>query len=899
MFILCLPKHNCKLRFCGVLTTPMVSNADVFNSMDLFLSSLFKDANHTIYGISKNEIVQTFQMCISKSLLRPVTLDNFQLSFKGVGFLVDVIKDCPNCLNDSVLFQVNDAVLFQLTYALKCANELFHILSSKKKDLQHEEYAAFYNDAWLQLFTITESVLQNGSLKGDAWSCAGSLMATLLVHNTTKFQCMFDQVVDGKLVFCPNELCDEASCTVFKGLLVLLGKSSHAFSTLTDNTVVHFMILAKNFITQVSSRTVDVTGYLSLSKCVVEWMITLSKLCEEENSCISVLVEESVDWVLELVSMLLSLFVDSLKHQAKSILSNYLHAVHFLKEDTILTKITQTVFKWNWNERSVYICLTCILTVLPVDIFINLHPNSPAKLLQAIGDQTIATYASHLYCNLSALSWVNRNANKTDELISWFNPILELMLDPDYPHSKQAYDYFLLKLLKIYGADAVEYVVSMMVTGSQDKSNLLYVYAICLQGAQKYGFLKQIMLNDKHSIWKFKVEVSVFQAMLTHHSDKLRLEGFSFLCESWRFTKLNEAEQMELIKYSLPYNLSSHCSSFRQQLLRYLIKFLQRFVTNYQKAAKSGEDAMMERCLKFLDWLLELLFSQLFIGCSYPRRNFTLKLLHQLVLNTFEYRDLFQRLLESFTFCNIETLVDFLKDPFEENQQLSLDVLTNQSVKHHIHYQMNDMLSELSETSLLNCRKSFKSEVSKNASFVLRLVALLSDDVNAQILRLCNILLSFLEEDVNLIKNQLYSITTTPVYGNIFAVRMLLNEVDTKNKNNYKSWRTLVCKCIDLCVQVTSAVQPVVNNDSPEGFLPQPNVADDNFDLNQNTSPCGVVDNHVEAQLVLVASWRSAKESLLLLQHIACNFPLDSSSSVKDAVLSWHQVRKTQMLNLC
>lgn len=86
-------------------------------------------------------------------------------------------------------------------------------------------------------------------------------------------------------------------------------------------------------------------------------------------------------------------------------------------------------------------------------------------------------------------------------------------------------------------------------------------------------------------------------------------------------------------------------------------------------------------------------------------------------------------------------------------------------------------------------------------------------------------------------------------------------------------WRDLIHETIELSFEVTNLVAPIVNNASPEGYIPTNNQSD---------------DNSIHPQSILLCAWRSIKEISLLFGAICTQAKLVSPGSEYGLITEKH-----------
>lgn len=117
---------------------------------------------------------------------------------------------------------------------------------------------------------------------------------------------------------------------------------------------------------------------------------------------------------------------------------------------------------------------------------------------------------------------------------------------------------------------------------------------------------------------------------------------------------------------------------------------------------------------------------------------------------------------------------------------------------------------------------------------------------------------------------------SSPMYGLLQSIRTLLETLKPT-----AAARDVVRGVVDICVQISAVVSPVVCSSSPEGFLPSQEK--EIGLLSQSTVGNG------NAQSLLLCCWHSMKEISLLLGFLAGELPVISDTN-EEGMLSQHQV---------
>ena len=138
-------------------------------------------------------------------------------------------------------------------------------------------------------------------------------------------------------------------------------------------------------------------------------------------------------------------------------------------------------------------------------------------------------------------------------------------------------------------------------------------------------------------------------------------------------------------------------------------------------------------------------------------------------------------------------------------------------------------------------------------------------------------------------KNLLEISCTTPPYGIIRAIRLLfesykaeiIHDVTTDTRNptcplksgsyalKFDMLQEYATRVLTVCFELDEILFPVLGAAAPEGFLPDLNE-------NENVAPeSSKIVRSMNAQMLLVSSWRSMKEICILLTELCVNFPLE------------------------
>ena len=141
----------------------------------------------------------------------------------------------------------------------------------------------------------------------------------------------------------------------------------------------------------------------------------------------------------------------------------------------------------------------------------------------------------------------------------------------------------------------------------------------------------------------------------------------------------------------------------------------------------------------------------------------------------------------------------------------------------------------------------------------------------------------------------------TPMYGVIQSIRTV---VETFHWKPTPAAREVVRGLLEVSVQVSHIVSPVVCSSSPEGFLPDKSESETDKVGLAETSQMSVAETDKEgvavegrtassgtAQSLLLCCWHSMKEISLLLGYLAGELPVISEANKDGGLLSEDQVQ--------
>lgn len=228
---------------------------------------------------------------------------------------------------------------------------------------------------------------------------------------------------------------------------------------------------------------------------------------------------------------------------------------------------------------------------------------------------------------------------------------------------------------------------------------------------------------------------------------------------------------------------------------------------------------------------------------------------------------------------DIKKLYDMLDDTYESNIILATTILNN--LPRDENEKVDDVKSMIS--SALVKATTLKVSGSLSAAYLLG-IHLQSKHAPKAMLKMIEnrpstkdviliaivLLVQNIEKELKIAQKDIISAAkSAPFYGLIFCIRHILEKQEL---GNYPNWEFIVHKLISLCMEISAVVSPIVNNSSPEGFIPTDPEISDNEEM----------DETAVAQMVLVYAWRTVKEVSLLLGEIASKAPYKDANTGRE-----------------
>ncbi|MEQ2208479.1 hypothetical protein XENOCAPTIV_001903, partial [Xenoophorus captivus] len=312
--------------------------------------------------------------------------------------------------------------------------------------------------------------------------------------------------------------------------------------------------------------------------------------------------------------------LDGVRHQTRSLFHNLLRLHQHTKpsssnpaEDPYITELTRSLLGLEWHMRGKYGSLGCLVELHGAEHLLGIEPLLPSHLLDLMGDQTLAPYASDLLERLfiSHKAQLAREASEeTGDWMerwhrTWVNPLLHVLCHTSPDQTTYILDYFLPKLLRCSpsslahmvralqdmppcrtGIKLTPQVFQLFVTdhffsasktkyscffsllpGLSSSRGALGALMTCLRAARAQG-----VTSSEEGLWGGLIPLSLLQQALIHKHDQVRMDAVGLVCESHRSTEVLTSQEMDLIRHFLPPNLNSQSPGVRQQTVSLLKK---------------------------------------------------------------------------------------------------------------------------------------------------------------------------------------------------------------------------------------------------------------------------------------------------------------------------------------
>ncbi|XP_026211398.1 thyroid adenoma-associated protein [Anabas testudineus] len=581
--------------------------------------------------------------------------------------------------------------------------------------------------------------------------------------------------------------------------------------------------------------------------------------------------------------------LDGVRHQTRSLFRNLLLLHQHTNpstsdptKDPYITEITQNLLGLEWHMRGKYGSLGCLVELYGARYLLNIQPQLPSCLLDLMGDQTLAPYASDLLERLfvshkSQLASEVGASEKTEDWMqcwhhTWVTPLLQVLCHARLDQTTYILDYFLPKLLRC-SPSSLAYMVQALQdtppcsTGPSGSRGAIGALMTCLRAARAQG----VVPSSEEGLWGGLVRLSLIQQALIHKHDQVRMDALGLVCESHRSTEVLTLQEMDLICHFLLPNLNSQSPGVRQQTVSLLKKLLCRVKDSTQLLQKrlsqkkdqeqrDTDQHMLHLYKEFLRWMCVRLLEVLVPGASFSKCLMSLHLLCLLgQFFTFSTGSDAFTLGEVVTSEHAANVLYCIASNFLEVKQLA-STLLRQLPPSAVGLQVPERMCSVLQAAL-DLSTSTKPFDSVTGAHLLNLLlcqphlsqALLrcaqerclvfqpssppsqaseSLIMEHNMLAVVEYLLRCLQSEVSRAESSLLQAASSyPLYGRAHCITAVLQHLNTESLSQTEQWRRLVSELIAVCYRMSDVVSPVVQSSSPEGLIPMDTDSETNAGL--------------------------------------------------------------------
>nr|XP_042902265.1 thyroid adenoma-associated protein homolog [Parasteatoda tepidariorum] len=851
--------------------------------------------------------------------LGPQVINNeLMLVWRCISELVDYLQDSFSQISIEESHACQAVLKTVISIFQKCEKAEHLIRSACSYSQQIEKYLVH--------------LLQNGETYLNCRLNAGIAYSYFLLNdpkateakNSSRLEFAFDKI---KSYSQSSQLC------IFSGIMAVVSSDEIMEQTCSQSPI--YIILEE--IISISKSVEDADLLLLSTRALIQWTNVFSNVLRKEKAgnnsthelkktfiengyYVSILFKHVLDYREH--------YIDTLRHLTIDLFKNLLN-LHLLSSDvdpckSCLVK-NWTLFLLNdlpeYNNGK-YGLLGCIVNVVRTDTVIRWCPTLPEVLYKASKDSNLISHISDLLESL----YQGYFGSEEDFQAIWLKPLIHHLCLDSSELVSAANDHILPKLFKVRPSSIHFLITELATVWEKNNGQCFSALITCIKLHQK---------EKKHrSVLEYISEKSL-QKAFCHSDDQVRLSAFGLLCENVKTTEAVLPEDLELIKYSLPYNINCQSPSFRQQMVASLKKLFYRMKESRHSMERNiaDKDNETSKCLlileaykEFIDWMMNFLYKSLHPGANFPRRVSSLNILF-LIHSFFMESPLGKKTIV------FSTLLFVLQDTYENNKQLALKVLSSSEFLNLMHddtfllSSLNAALILTSSTkppdtvtagylfSLLVFSEGFKPVVLSHVSQQMKDgfcilpktdLSLIEKEDSASLSTVILLSGELLKQFRIAQENLLDAAAHAPMYGALSCLKTILSQVNYRQILNIESsilWNSVLCEIVQLGVQIADVVEPVVCDSSPEGYLPV-DINSESITQLQSTVrkalssrfstaivqggrlskevsdvELDIVKTHaVTAQILLLCCWRTHKEISLLFGEMCEKVPIKSEN---------------------
>ncbi|XP_025837524.1 thyroid adenoma-associated protein homolog isoform X2 [Agrilus planipennis] len=592
-----------------------------------------------------------------------------------------------------------------------------------------------------------------------------------------------------------------------------------------------------------------------------------------------------------------------LNHYMNTIRSNttaiFINFIKCAKQRDLIGLIIDEAFKLQNSENSFYQVLEVLSKEISCSMFIKKHLSFPKFLLSNLIKTDLANEICACFKNLANLHFHEESRENWVEC--WISALITFLGNCPEECNKYCHDLF-IELFKID-----QTVIKTFLLNQKGSENEIIIYLACLLHLRNHGIPLQTTeiygVNSNETVlWRSLVNYELLEALKFHHNDIIRVSVLALVVESHKSTETFTQWELDFLISYFQKNTSVLSANTRQQIMalgrkmfaRYneSMKVLKRNEAQLKNKLKGKEQLALKLnlkstldCLESYEKFWFNLFSQvlsigLHSGANYSRRFCCLELL---ILSSKVVDD--KKWISAWHKENVQHLKGIIEtDTYETNKEkaviLSQKIGSDRmglNVKTEAAIYFKNVVSNLTSLKPADTLSgSYMFDVILESSHVTGIIKenMKNGSENEdKVYMAISFILENIFEAIDFAKNNLKKAAETkPLHGLFLALRHLMKHMVTRDLAE-PIYRDILDKCVKACFMVLPIIFQVVCNSSPEGYIPE-----DSFSKEDETCT---------AQMLLVYTWRAAKETSLFLGEIALNLPIcDSDESPNDGVIS-------------
>ncbi|XP_050807667.1 thyroid adenoma-associated protein isoform X5 [Gopherus flavomarginatus] len=902
----CSPMIKCCLDIIGVMYFSLGAKNPLkkmlASSLNGLPEQLTTEAVHSFVRCLKEEL-KTTDLCLYRKVMDNLAscMENFSL---GKASINNLFKEVLQFLQKSVLeiqeenrqLSGNSIVETRLMHDLLMAIKVSMMLLQKvQENFQGSLWRKPGSLVWQSMCGLLKSFtnfLMNEGLLPTVQTTSG--LAVILFTKTMfepveKLPCLVSDLllrsvkcasvpewfVSSCECLCTEELSDSVLLSLCHGALAMLEWKNGSMSENGEKLLLDIALV----LLSLASRLKESNMAVSLSRILAIWTNSALDVLESSSQNLKSSLNGNSNTTGKLLEYVYTHWehpLDAVRHQAKLIFKNILR-IHqatlkgsVVKSGPFFSMLTESLLSLEWHVKGKYASLGCLVECVGVENILTVDRTIPAQILDVMGDQSLAPYASdlletmfinhksHLISAFQKNIWINHWHD------TWVSPLLLILCEGNPDQTTYVIDYYLPKLLKC-SPDSLSYMIKILQAsadaniGSCNTRGALGALMACLRTARAHGHLqfREIVRDDLLSIGCVKQG-------LVHQHNQVRVDALGLLCETHRSTEILTMEEMQLIQFFITYNLNSQSPAVRQQICSLLKKLFCRIQESSQvlykleqsktkqelikESAKWDHFATLQQYKDFMSSICDKLFEALFPGSSHPTRFSSLTILGSIaeIFSAPEGQtQAVFRLAQEIDPTRVQMLIQCFASTFEEVKVLAFELL----MKLYDRLDLQDFENlHLLFQAAMDLSISTKPYDCVTASYLLNFLIhhkgllnvclknqqvadtfQIDEDMSASTmekntLAVIKYLLSNLEREIfQAEKSLLQAAASFPMYGRVHCITGALQQLPLNNLTLMTEWRQMVTKLILMSYRLSSVVSPIVQSSSPEGLIPMDN----------------------------------------------------------------------------